>query len=55
MSGKYINPEATGYEGPYKQKPNGGPPGVENLYCPYDGHYCEQPKCENCNFEKELE
>ena len=28
---------------------------IKNLYCPIDGHYCEQPQCENCNFEKELD
>lgn len=27
-------------------------PRVKNQYCPVDGHYCEQPQCENCNFEK---
>ena len=25
--------------------------GVKNQYCPRDGHYCEQPSCENCMFE----
>ena len=24
---------------------------VKNCYCPRDGHYCEQPNCENCMFE----
>ena len=27
---------------------------VKNLYCPRDGHYCEQPSCENCMFEQQI-
>lgn len=50
---KYLNPDEPGKEvaadPEYKERPL-----VKNLYCPHDGHYCEQPSCENCNFEKEL-
>lgn len=37
-----------------QRRPKPGPPLVKNLNCPYDGHYCEQPACENCQFEKGL-
>lgn len=52
MSGKYIDPEATGYEPQIDNRKKHYPRGVKNLYCPVDGHYCEQPNCENCNFER---
>lgn len=52
MSGRYIDPEATGYEPQVDNKKRYYPRGVKNLYCPVDGHYCEQPNCENCNFER---
>lgn len=48
-----ITPDLRGHEAPnpvdpeYKQS-------VKNTACPIDGHYCEQPSCENCNFEKQL-
>ena len=47
---KYINPDETGREHrpPREKKPQ---PLVKNGYCPRDGHYCEQPNCENCMFE----
>ena len=51
MSGKYIDPEAPGYEVPNATRKKTRDR-VKNLYCPYDGHYCEQPNCDNCNFEK---
>ena len=47
---KYLNKDETG-----REQPNGkiwkSRPVVKNLYCPRDGHYCEQPNCENCMFE----
>lgn len=24
---------------------------VNYMYCPVDGHFCEAPKCDNCNYE----
>ena len=30
-------------------------PLVKNLYCPRDGHYCEQPNCDNCMLEQKDE
>lgn len=48
-----IDPERTGYEKPnpvyFRTQQE-----VKNMYCPRDGHYCEQPGCENCMFEEEL-
>lgn len=48
---KYLNNNEPGYEKPVKEEFLDRP-AVKNLYCPVDGHYCEQPQCENCNFEK---
>ena len=48
---KYLNNNEPGYEKPDKENEKTRP-AVKNLYCPIDGHYCEQPQCENCNFEK---
>ena len=47
----WLNPDEPGKEGEDIKEwmPR---PRVKNLYCPVDGHYCEQPSCENCNFEK---
>ena len=47
---KYLNPDETGREKYPKMKKLGRPP-VKNTLCPRDGHYCEQPKCENCMME----
>ena len=49
-----IDPEAAGFEG---QDPTFFMPRepIKNLYCPIDEHYCEQPSCENCQFEATLE
>lgn len=48
---KYLNPETQGYEQrPPKKKESR--PQVKNLLCPRDGHYCEQPNCENCKYEE---
>lgn len=48
---KYLNPEEPGYErgDPRDEQPR---PHVKQMYCPRDGHYCEQPSCENCKFEE---
>lgn len=46
-AGKYISPDATGSELKPRLKLHERPQ-VKNLYCPRDGHYCEQPNCENC-------
>ena len=54
MSGKSIDRDEPGYEMLKEKKVHVYPRGIKNLYCPYDGHYCEQPSCENCNFEKGL-
>jgi len=51
---KYINRDDPGHE----QKPKKRfkvRPQVKNLHCPRDGHYCEQPNCENCMFEGVVE
>ena len=47
---RYINPEYPGNEKRPRKVPHERPQ-VKNLYCPRDGHYCEQPNCENCMFE----
>ena len=46
-----LNPEEPGRQAP-NIKEWMPPQPIKNLYCPIDGHYCEQPGCENCNFEK---
>lgn len=50
----YIDPEEKGREDwpevTWKQRPR-----VKNLYCPRDGHYCEQPNCDNCMLEQKDE
>ena len=47
---KYLNPETQGHE--QRPKPvKTQRPAVKNMLCPRDGHYCEQPNCENCMFE----
>ena len=46
-----INPEETGYE-PQNSKQFKPEELVKNGYCPIDGHYCEQPQCDNCNYER---
>ena len=46
-AGKYISPDMPGSE-PRPQKKYHDRPQVNNLYCPRDGHYCEQPDCGNC-------
>lgn len=45
-----IYPEATGHEEKNKRKPARRPE-VKNMYCPRDGHYCEQGDCGNCQAE----
>ena len=54
MEERYLDPDATGYEAPnkviYKTRDL-----VKNQYCPIDGHYCEQPSCENCQFEATMD
>lgn len=51
MSKYGINPDEIGHEAKpmreYKPGPN-----IKNQLCPRDGHYCEQPNCENCMFEE---
>lgn len=50
MMNKYLNPDEPGHDkldGRYRIKR----PQVKNQRCPRDGHYCEQPNCENCMFE----
>lgn len=46
-----VDPDVAGWEIPdlVEKKPY---PRVKNQYCFIDGHYCEQPSCENCNYEK---
>ena len=51
---KFLNPEEPGRDNIIQKKPYHMPIGIKNCYCPYDGHYCEQPDCTNCQFEKEL-
>ena len=51
---KWLNPEEPGREKQPAARPTHMPMGIKNNYCPYDGHYCEQPDCTNCQFEKEL-
>lgn len=51
----YLDRDEAGHEKPNYpdtgwRKP--GPPCVKNKKCPIDGHYCEQPHCENCQYEK---
>ena len=47
---RYLNPDEPGFE--EKDKERRQPrPSVKNTLCPRDGHYCEQPNCENCMFE----
>ena len=50
---RFVNPEEPGVEKKpvVRHKQRGE---VANCYCPRDGHYCEQPHCENCQFEREL-
>ena len=50
---KYIDPEAAGSERQNKRVPARREK-VDNCLCPRDGHYCEQPNCENCQFERDL-
>ena len=50
---RYLDNNEPGYERPVKENKKERP-NVKNLYCPVDGHYCEQPQCENCNYEKSL-
>lgn len=54
MEERYLDPDATGYEAPnkviYKTRDL-----IKNQYCPIDGHYCEQPSCENCQFEATMD
>lgn len=50
----WLNPEEPGKEIIEDRRVIWGPLGIKNTYCPYDGHYCEQPECENCQFEKGL-
>lgn len=47
---KYLNPETQGHE-PRPKPVKKQRPAVKNMLCPRDGHYCEQPNCENCMFE----
>ena len=47
---KYLNPDEIGHENKNIVEKQGRPL-VKNLYCPRDGHYCEQPDCDNCMFE----
>ena len=47
---KYLNPEAGGTEKKNKRKPHERPE-VKQMYCPRDGHYCEQPSCADCMAE----
>lgn len=47
---KYLNSEATGVERKPKRTPHTRPD-VKNMYCPRDGHYCEQGDCGNCQAE----
>ena len=47
---KYLNRDEPGREAKNK-KARLPRQTVKNLYCPKDGHYCEQPNCENCMFE----
>lgn len=48
---RYLDNNEPGFERPVKEVKKERP-NVKNLYCPVDGHYCEQPQCENCNYEK---
>jgi len=43
----HIDPDAVGHENRNKKEPHVRPQ-VKNLYCPRDGHYCEQLDCGNC-------
>lgn len=45
-----IFPETTGHEEKNKRKPARRPE-VKNMYCPRDGHYCEQGDCDSCMAE----
>ena len=47
---KYINPDEPGREQKNKKVWHQRDQ-VDNLYCPRDGHYCEQPDCDNCMHE----
>ena len=47
MQKERIYPESSGHERRNRRKPHEHPE-VKNLYCPRDGHYCEQPDCGNC-------
>lgn len=53
---KYIDPNNPGHEDARDKsigwRGEGRPLGIKVEECPVDGHYCEQPQCENCNFEK---
>ena len=48
-----ITPDLRGYEAPNPIDPEYRQP-IKNLACPVDGHYCEQPNCDNCNYEAQL-
>lgn len=50
---EYIDPERAGKEARNKEEPHRRPR-IKNQYCPIDGHYCEQPQCDNCNYEATL-
>ena len=45
-----MNPDEPGRENPNATRFKPQQP-IKNLYCPRDGHYCEQPDCSNCMFE----
>ena len=49
---KYLNPEEPGKDKRPKREIKVRPQ-VKQQYCPRDGHYCEQPNCENCMYENE--
>lgn len=47
---KYLNPDESGHEKRNTRRAKERDL-VDQLYCPRDGHYCEQHDCGNCMAE----